>query len=56
MDETTTTTIVTKTPLTRKAIILIGAASGLIIAGTLSLFRNDEPQELMVIEETSSDD
>lgn len=57
MEETHETQPVTKTPTSRKALILGGAALGLIIAGTLSFFKNmNEPEELMVEAPDESDD
>lgn len=57
MEETLETQPVTKTPIPRKALILGGAAIGLIIAGTLSFLKGkDQTEELMVEAPDESDD
>lgn len=52
MDTQTTKVTKIKTPLSRKALILTGAISGLIIAGGLALLKGDLGEEISV-EETS---
>lgn len=57
MDTQTTHKVTTiKTPLSRKALILTGAISGLIIAGGLALIRGDLGEELSVEETTVTED
>lgn len=57
MEETLETQPVTKTPPSRKAFILGGAALGIIIAGTLSFLRGmNQTEELMVEADDESDD
>lgn len=45
-----------KTPLSRKAIILTGAISGIIISGGLALLKSQAAEELEVEETTVTED
>lgn len=59
MNKTTTTPVETpvrKTPLSRKAVILTGAAIGLIIAGGIAYFKDAPLNGDVVSEQDSSED
>lgn len=57
MEETLETQPVTKTPLSRKALVLGGAAVGFIITGALIFLKGkDQPEELMVVEDSDESD